>query len=97
MSTKATLALHASEGEEPAWHLYKELGESGVVYLDLEDIGIGLLARERCSREAAGASMARVSEEGAEIWRKENGEAIACYNTYVEQNGLPLDELRTDA
>jgi hypothetical protein len=94
MSTKATLAFSASEGDEPTWHLYEGLGESGVVCLKVEHIG---LAREPCSHGAAEAGMARAaSEECAEIWRKENAEAIACYNAYVDKNGLPLDAFRTD-
>ena len=38
MSTKATLAKHDSEDGKPAWHLYEELFEAGVVYLELEGV-----------------------------------------------------------
>ena len=45
--------------------------------------------------QAAEAGLARaVSEKRAEVWLKENSEAIACYNDYIEKNGLPLDEFR---
>ena len=40
MSTKATLAHGDSEGGKPAWRLYEELFESGVVYLQLEGVAI---------------------------------------------------------
>lgn len=35
-----------------------------------------------------------VSDKRAELWLKENAEAIAYYNAYVEQQGLPLDDFR---
>ncbi|RKE38547.1 post-segregation antitoxin CcdA [Paraburkholderia sp. BL23I1N1] len=34
------------------------------------------------------------ADERAARWQKENAEAIACYNDYIEKNGLPLDEFR---
>ncbi|WP_144159721.1 type II toxin-antitoxin system CcdA family antitoxin [Paraburkholderia sp. BCC1885] len=34
------------------------------------------------------------ADEWATRWQKENAEAIACYNDYIEKNGLPLDEFR---
>ncbi|ALE53339.1 hypothetical protein AC233_00335 [Burkholderia sp. HB1] len=41
MSTKATLAHHRnSEGGKPSWHLYEEVFEAGVVYLQLEGVAI---------------------------------------------------------
>lgn len=40
MSTKATLASGDSEGGKPSWHLYEELFEAGVVYLELEGVDI---------------------------------------------------------
>ncbi|WP_250501741.1 hypothetical protein [Caballeronia sp. AZ7_KS35] len=41
MSTKATLSHHTSETtEEPSWHLYEEVFEPGVVYLELEGIPV---------------------------------------------------------
>ncbi|CAJ0793670.1 Hsp20/alpha crystallin family protein [Ralstonia mannitolilytica] len=47
MSTKATLANHPSEGDEPAWHLYEEVFEAGVVYLELCGVSAVLSTRER--------------------------------------------------
>lgn len=44
MSTKATLAT--SNGGEPSWHLYEEVFESGVVYLELRGIPVELVTRE---------------------------------------------------
>ncbi|MGF6636519.1 DUF2283 domain-containing protein [Paraburkholderia sp. MM6662-R1] len=60
MSTKATLAYHPAEGDEPSWHLYEELGESRVVYLELEDIDVELFAREPYSREHGGRVVLRL-------------------------------------
>jgi antitoxin CcdA len=31
-----------------------------------------------------------IAEEAARRWRAENAEAVAGYNAYVQQNGLPL-------
>ncbi|NKA78096.1 hypothetical protein GO291_00013 [Ralstonia solanacearum] len=47
MSTKATLANHPSEGGEPAWHLYEEVFEAGVVYLELCGVSAVLSTREQ--------------------------------------------------
>lgn len=45
--------------------------------------------------QTAEASLAKaVSDERAARWLKENAEAIACYNAYIEKNGLPLEEFR---
>lgn len=40
MSTKATLAQQDSEDGKPAWHLYDEMFEAGVVYLELEGVQV---------------------------------------------------------
>jgi hypothetical protein len=51
MSTKATLAHHFAEDEEAvSWHLYEEVFESGVVYLELEGVAVELRTRELRSR-----------------------------------------------
>ncbi len=34
------------------------------------------------------------AEKRAEIWLKENKEAIESWNLYVEKNGLPLEKYR---
>ncbi|CAJ0893301.1 hypothetical protein [Ralstonia flatus] len=47
MSTKATIAHRPSEGDEPAWHLYEEVFEVGVVYLELCGVSAVLSTRER--------------------------------------------------
>ncbi|WP_321945346.1 type II toxin-antitoxin system CcdA family antitoxin [Paraburkholderia sp. J10-1] len=45
--------------------------------------------------QAAEAGLVKaVSDKRAELWLKANAEAIAYYNAYVEQHGLPLDEFR---
>jgi len=45
--------------------------------------------------EAAEAGLSKaVSDKRAELWLKENAEAIASSNAYVEQHGMPLDEFR---
>lgn len=47
MSTKATLAYHRSEVGEPSWHLYEEVFEAGVVYLELEGIPVEVRSRDQ--------------------------------------------------
>jgi len=45
--------------------------------------------------QAAEAGVTRaVAEKRAEIWLKENWEAIESSNTYVEKHGLPLEKYR---
>lgn len=46
------------------------------------------------SQAAEAGLAAAVSAKCAEIWLQENAEAIAAFNAYTEQNGLPLDEFR---
>ena len=46
MGTKITLVAHHTEGDEPAWRLYEEAFESGVVYLEIEGIGVELSSRD---------------------------------------------------
>lgn len=41
----------------------------------------------------AGVAMA-VAEKRAELWLKENWEAIESSNAYVEKHGLPLEKYR---
>jgi hypothetical protein len=55
MSTKATLAHRNVDGDEPNWHLYEEVFEAGVVYLQLEgvDIEVSTLDRRRDSSGVA--------------------------------------------
>jgi hypothetical protein len=43
MSTKATLAHQNSEGGKPSWHLYEEVFEMGVVYLELEGVQVDVV------------------------------------------------------
>jgi hypothetical protein len=45
MSTKATLASHFAEGDQPTWHLYEEVFESGVVYLEICGVDLELETR----------------------------------------------------
>lgn len=45
--------------------------------------------------QAAEAGVARaVAEKRAELWARENREALESSNTYVEQHGLPLAKHR---
>ncbi len=46
MSTKATLAHHNSDAKKPSWHLYEEVFEPGVVYLEVRGIPVELVTRE---------------------------------------------------
>ena len=52
---------------------------------------------------ALGVNLSRAAEEGiaartkaarAEAWQRENAEAIAATNAYVDEHGLPLAEYR---
>lgn len=52
MSTKATLAHHDSGDGTPSWHLYEELFEAGVVYLELRGVAV-----ELTTCEAGGANV----------------------------------------
>lgn len=48
MITKATLAHHQSdEADKPSWHLYEEVFEPGVIYLQLEGVTLELRTREQ--------------------------------------------------
>lgn len=48
MSTKATLAhQNSDEADKASWHLYEELFEAGVVYLELEGVSVKLRTREQ--------------------------------------------------
>jgi antitoxin CcdA len=47
------------------------------------------------SRAAEFGLMQAIAEKKAEIWLKENREAIESSNEYVEKNGLPLARYRT--
>ncbi|MFM0008428.1 hypothetical protein PQR57_46980 [Paraburkholderia dipogonis] len=40
MSTKATIRSHLQQGELPAWHLYEEVFEPGVIYLELRGVHV---------------------------------------------------------
>ncbi|NGM44964.1 type II toxin-antitoxin system CcdA family antitoxin [Rhodobacter sp. SGA-6-6] len=53
--------------------------------------------------KALGVNVSRAAEQGvaaalkaarAEAWKRENAEAIKNYNTWIEENGLPLAEYR---
>ncbi|MEX3949824.1 type II toxin-antitoxin system CcdA family antitoxin [Paraburkholderia sp. EG287B] len=45
--------------------------------------------------QAAEAGLARaIADRRAELWLKENADAIAYSNAYVEEHGLPLGEYR---
>lgn len=54
MSTKVTLAHHDSQDGTCAlpWHLYEEVFEAGVVYLELRGVSV-----EMCTREQGGADV----------------------------------------
>lgn len=45
MSTKATLAHHRADDGQPSWHLYEEVFETGVVYLELRGVSLELSTR----------------------------------------------------
>lgn len=45
--------------------------------------------------QAAEAGVARaIAEKRAELWVKDNAKAFACWNAYIEKNGLPLEKYR---
>ncbi|SAL44164.1 hypothetical protein [Caballeronia concitans] len=57
MSTKATLAYHSAEGDEPTWHLYEELFESGVVYLEIRGVDVESVTGENRSGACGGVNL----------------------------------------
>lgn len=57
MSTKATLAYHSAEGHEPTWHLYEEVFESGVVYLEIRGVDVELVTHEDRSSGCGGVDL----------------------------------------
>ncbi len=64
------------------------------------DIAQSLLIQAKALRinvsQAAEAGIAKaVADKRAELWRKENAKAFDCWNTYVETNGLPLEQYRS--
>ncbi len=63
-----------------------ELAES--LLAEASDLGVDV-------SQAAETGLARaVADRRAEAWQKENADAIAYYNDYVERNGLPLEKYR---
>jgi antitoxin CcdA len=46
------------------------------------------------SRAAEAGIAEAVAAEKARLWKIENREAIQSLNAYIEENGLPLEELR---
>lgn len=55
---------------------------------DARSLGVNL------SQAAEAGLRQAVSRAKAEQWKRENAEAIASYNAYVEANGLPLARFR---
>lgn len=53
MSTKSSLAHHDSENGQPSWHLYEEVFEAGVVYLELRGVSVELSVREQGSADVS--------------------------------------------
>ncbi len=47
------------------------------------------------SRAAEAGVEAALKQARTEAWKRENAGAIAYWSTYVEENGLPLADLRT--
>jgi hypothetical protein len=50
--------------------------------------------RQRTPEEPDRDVLATSGDRRAEAWLKENAEAIAYYNDYIEQHGLPLETYR---
>lgn len=46
------------------------------------------------SRAAEAGLREAVRKAKAEAWLRENAEAIASYNAWIEENGLPLEKYR---
>lgn len=46
MSTKSTIRHSESNAELPAWHLYEEVFEAGVVYLELAGVQVDVMTLE---------------------------------------------------
>ena len=46
--------------------------------------------------QAAESGLAHaVAEKRAELWAEENAKAFDCWNDFIEENGLPLEEYRS--
>lgn len=46
------------------------------------------------SRAAEAGVLAAVKAERARRWKAENAEAVAAYNKWIEENGVPLARFR---
>jgi len=64
------------------------------VSLDAELIEQARALDINISRACERGLIETITETRAERWKRENAEAIASYNAYVERNGLPLARYR---
>lgn len=55
---------------------------------DARDLGVNV------SRAAEAGLTAALKEAREAAWKRENADAIAYWNTYIEDNGLPLADFR---
>ena len=46
------------------------------------------------SRAAEAGVLAAVKAERARRWKVDNAEAVAAYNKWIEENGIPLSQYR---
>jgi antitoxin CcdA len=51
---------------------------------------LGVNVSQACEQGLA----AKLKEARAEAWLRENADAIAAYNAYVDEHGMPLAEFR---
>ncbi|MFK4448355.1 post-segregation antitoxin (ccd killing protein) [Caballeronia udeis] len=84
--TETLLAYLPACAGGPKRAMNVELAES--LLAEASDLGIDV-------SQAAEAGLARaVDDRRAELWQKENTQAIESSNAYVEQHGLPLEKYR---
>ena len=55
---------------------------------DARELGVNV------SRAAEAGLTAALKEAREAAWKRENADAIAYWNTYIEENGLPLADFR---
>lgn len=64
------------------------LSLDSAIVAEAKELGISL------SQAAESGIAAAVARAKADLWKRENAEAIQATNEYVEQNGLPLAKHR---
>jgi antitoxin CcdA len=73
-------------------------------HADRRATNVSLPAAMVAEAKALGINVSRACETGIQAalsaererrWRKENASAVAAYNRWIEENGIPLEEFRS--